>query len=95
MSAAAMHSLPGPVPYGSIPDLWWSMGLIALENTTAFVLYSGPCASNGKNSVVKAVQPGFVPYDNAFLKVLPGAIIEKTFYLQAYPILHHIDPYYD
>jgi hypothetical protein len=83
---AALHSNPSPVPFGNLGDQWWSMGVIARERATEFALLSGPCASNGKRSVIKAVQPGFVPYDNAFLNVAPGAIIEKTFYLEAYPV---------
>jgi len=81
---AALHSLPSPVPYGNLEDQWWSLGLIAKENGTEFALLSGPCASNGNRSVIKAAQRGFVSYDNAYLNVPPGAIIEKTFYLEAY-----------
>jgi hypothetical protein len=83
---AAMHSLPSPVPYGNLQDQWWSLGLEAKENGTEFVLLSGPCASNGKRSVIKASQQGFIAYDKAYLNVPPGAIIEKTFYLQAYDV---------
>jgi len=83
---AAIHTLPSPVPYGNLNDQWWSMGLIAAERGTELVLLSGPCASNGRRSVIKASQRGFVPYDNAYLNVPPGAIIEKTFYLQAYDV---------
>ncbi|UCC96965.1 MAG: hypothetical protein JSW66_14105 [Phycisphaerales bacterium] len=83
---AALHSLPSPVPYGNLEDQWWSMGLIGREDGTELVLLSGPCASNGRRSVIKASQRGFVPYDNAYLNVPPGATIEKTFYLQAYKV---------
>jgi len=86
MKGAALHSLPSPVPYSNLPDQWWSLGLIAKENGTELVLLSGPCASNGKRSVIKASQRGFVRYDNAYMNVPPGAIIEKTFYLEAYPV---------
>ena len=86
MKGAALHSLPSPVPYGNLPDQWWSLGLIAKKRGTEFVLLSGPCASNGKRSVIKAAQRGFVSYDNAYINVPPGAIIEKTFYLEAYPV---------
>ncbi len=86
LRGVAMHSLPSPVPYGNLPDQWWSMGVIAHEDSTEFTLLSGPCASNRKRSVIKAVQPGFVPYDNAYLNIEPGTIIEKTFYLEAYPV---------
>lgn len=81
--SAALHSLPCPVPFGNLPDQWWSLGLIAREDGTEFVLFSGPTASNGKRSVVKAVQQGFLPYENAWLNIPPGTVIEKTFYLQA------------
>lgn len=86
MRGTALHSLPSPVPYGNLQDQWWSLGLIAQEHGTELVLLSGPCASNGKRSVIKASQRGFVPYDNAYINVPPGAIIEKTFYLEAYPV---------
>ncbi len=86
MKGAALHSLPSPVPYGNLQDQWWSLGLIAKEHRTELVLLSGPCASNGKRSVIKASQRGFIPYDNAYINVSPGAIIEKTFYLEVYPV---------
>jgi len=86
IQGAALHSLPSPTPYGNLEDQWWSLGLIAKEGCTEMVLLSGPCASNGKRSVVKASQRGFVPYDNAYINVPPGAIVEKTFYLEAYPV---------
>ena len=36
--------------------------------------------------MVKAVQSGFVPYPDAWLEVPPGGVIEKTFWLEAYPV---------
>jgi hypothetical protein len=83
---AAQHSLPSPVPCGNLRDQWWSLGVDASGSGTELVLLSGPCASNGQKSVIKAVQPGFVPYDNAWLNVTPGTIIEKTFRLEVYPV---------
>ncbi|HOF41618.1 MAG TPA: hypothetical protein PLD73_16225 [Candidatus Hydrogenedentes bacterium] len=83
---AALHALPSPVPFGNLPDQWWSMGLRALDTGTELALLSGPCASNGERSVVKANQPGFLPYNDASLNVPPGSIIEKTFWLEAYPV---------
>ena len=80
---SALHSLPSPIPFGNLPDQWWSLGLIADSNGTEFVIFSGPTAANGKKSVVKAIQQGFLPYKNAWVNIPPGAIIEKTFYLQA------------
>jgi hypothetical protein len=94
MQGAALHSLPSPVQFGNRLDQWWSLGIIAKEQSaggrltagTEFVLLSGPCASNGRRSVIKALQRGFITYDNAYLNVPPGAIIEKTFYLEAYRV---------
>ena len=86
-NGVALHSLPSPVQFGNRLDQWWSLGLIAKEQGTELVLLSGPCASNGNRSVIKALQRGFVPYDNTYINVPPGAIIEKTFYLEAYNVL--------
>jgi hypothetical protein len=86
VKGAALHSVPSPVPYGNLQDQWWSLGLVAKENVTELALLSGPCASNGRRSVIKASQRGFIPYDNAYINVPPGAIIEKTFYLEVYPV---------
>lgn len=83
---SALHTLPSPVPYGNLADQWWSLGLAARDGGTETVLLSGPCASNGRRGVVKAQQRGFVPYDGAWLNIQPGAIIEKTFYLEAFPV---------
>ncbi|MBM4094767.1 MAG: hypothetical protein FJ276_35970, partial [Planctomycetes bacterium] len=83
---AALHGLPAPVPCGNLPDQWWSLGVDASGTGSELVLLSGPCASNGRKSVIKAVQPGFVPYDNAYLNVAPGTIVEKTFRLEVYPV---------
>ena len=62
------------------------MGAVELQSGTEVTLLSGPCASNGQRGVIRAVQPGFVPYPNTWLTVPPGGIIEKTFFLQAYPV---------
>jgi hypothetical protein len=86
LGGVALHTVPAPVPYGRIQDQWWSLGVVARENGAELVALSGACASNGRRSVIKAVQPGFKPYDEAFLSVPPGAIIEKTFFLEAFPV---------
>ncbi|MDI6450417.1 hypothetical protein [Anaerobaca lacustris] len=85
-TGAALHSLPSPAPFGHRPDQWWSLGLTARDDGTELALLSGPCASNGRKSVVKATQNGFLPYDHAYLDIPAGAIIEKTFYLQVYSV---------
>ncbi len=82
----ALHTLPSPAPFGHIKDQWWSLGVVEREAGAELVALSGPCASNGKRSVIKAIQPGFKPYDEAYLDVPAGAIIEKTFYLEAFPV---------
>ena len=86
LKGAALHALPSPVPHGNRKDQWWSLGVMAKDERTELVLLSGPCASNGRHSVIKASQRGFVPYRDAYLNVPPGAVIEKTFTLQAYGV---------
>lgn len=83
---AALHSIPSAVPYGNLPDQWWSLGVAAMSGATELTLLSGPCASNGRRSVIKAYQNRFAPYDNAWLNLPPGAVVEKTFYLDAFPV---------
>ncbi|MCP5516865.1 MAG: hypothetical protein H7A45_06355 [Verrucomicrobiales bacterium] len=83
---AALHSLPCPTPFGHRPDQWWSLGCRALGGATELALLSGPCASNGRRSVIKERQRGFEPYSDAWLEVPPGGIVEKTFRLQVYPV---------
>ena len=82
--AAALHTLPCPAPCAHRLDQWWSLGLTAHDAATELALLSGPCASNGQRSVIKAVQPGFVAYPDAWLTVPPGTVIEKTFFLDAW-----------
>jgi hypothetical protein len=82
----ALHTLPSPVPGGHLYDQWWSMGLSALALGSEFSLLTGPCASNGRRSVIKALQPGFVPYPDSWIEVKPGAVIEKSFWLDAYAV---------
>jgi hypothetical protein len=82
---AALHTVPSPAPYGNLPDQWWSLGIASREGATEMAALSGPCASNGRRSVIKGVQRGFMPYENAWLNVEPGAVIEKSFYLEAAP----------
>ncbi len=83
---AALHSLPSYAPFSQTKDQWWSMGVSALKGKTELQLLSGPCAMNGIRSVVKANQAKYYPYNQAWINVPTGGIIEKTFYLQAYPV---------
>ena len=83
---AALHSLPCPAPFANRDDQWWSLGCEAQEDTTTLTLLSGPCAANGRRSMIKQRQRDFGSYDRAFLNVPSQGIIEKIFYLQAYPV---------
>ena len=91
LRGAAMHTEPSPVPFGNLRDQWWSLGVTAREGGVELLALSGPTASNGKRSVIKAIQPGFKPYDEAYLNVPPEAVIEKTFYLEAFPVAREGD----
>lgn len=104
----ALHTLPTLVPESNIPDMWWSLGTIALEDSTQLTLLSGPVAWNGKRSFAKALQRVPMKYGDTWMNVEPGAIIEKTFYVETYPVkqrgsgfIHSVDtsmdifkPYY-
>ena len=82
----ALHSQPSPVSGGNHFDQWWSMGVRAYEKASELVLLSGPVTYNGKLSVAKATQSHSLPYGGTWMKMVPGTVIEKTFYLQAYPV---------
>lgn len=83
--SAALHTLPSPVPGGRHPDQWWSLGVIARETAAELTLLSGPCAANRQAGVVKAQQRRFLAYPDAWVTLRPGAVVEKTFFLQACP----------
>lgn len=83
---AALHSLPSPVPYAHQPDQWWSMGLEAADSHTELKLLSGPCYVNGMPSTVKFLQKDHKPYPDTWMRVPSGAVIEKTFYIELYPV---------
>lgn len=80
--SAALHTVPSRVAGGHHEDQWWSLGAIASESGTELTLLSGPCAANGLTSVVKALQQKFLPYPDAWMNLRPGAVVEKTFFLQ-------------
>lgn len=84
--AAVLHSIPTPALRGSVQDQWWSLGVRALENKSELALYSGFIGYNSQNSVAKALQRSPMKYPKATLTLLPGTIIEKTFYLDAWEI---------
>lgn len=81
---AALHSVPSLAPFGNRQDQWWSLGVIYRQGGAELALWSGPCASNGRRSVIKALQAGFVPYDETWLRVPPGGVVEKTFFLETF-----------
>jgi hypothetical protein len=83
---AALHTLPSLASHAGKADQWWSLGLIARDRSTELSLLSGPCSMNGRRGFVKANQGKLFPYTDTHLTIPPGAIIEKTFYLQAYPV---------
>lgn len=84
-NAAALHSLPSPALRGSVPDQWWSLGVRALdENTSQLNLYSGFIGYNRRNSAAKALQARPMEYPQATIRLIPGTIIEKTFYLDVW-----------
>lgn len=80
---AALHSIPSRVPDANLADQWWSLGVISHEKDAQLTLLSGPCAANGKHSMVKALQGKFLEYPNAWMTLRPGAVVEKTFFLEA------------
>ena len=85
-NAAAIHSVSSPVRGAVLTDQWWSMGVVAKDGSSEFVLYSGPIGYNGRHSVAKALQKKPMRYADTWLDLEPGRIIEKTFYIETYPI---------
>jgi len=83
---AAMHTIPSMLIDANRRDQWWSLGLVAREDACELVSLSGPCASNGRHSVVKAFQGKFIDYPDTWVNLRPGTIVEKTFLLEAYPV---------
>ncbi len=83
---AALHTVPSLAVGGNHADQWWSLGVIAREDAAELTLLSGPCAANGKHSLVKALQGKFLEYPDAWVCLKPGTIVEKEFLLEAYPV---------
>jgi hypothetical protein len=81
--SAALHTLPTPVPGGNLHDQWWSLGIESHDNFTELLALSGACAMNGQNSMVKATQGAAYPYADAWMTLEPGAVVEKTFFIQS------------
>lgn len=83
--SAALHTVPSRVGGGHHADQWWSLGVIARNAWTELTSLSGPCAANDQPSVVKALQQKFLPYPDAWVTLRPGAVIEKTFFIEVCP----------
>ena len=79
---AAIHTLPSPLRGEGREDLWWSMGVEVAEGGTDIVMLSGPVGYNRRRSVVKARQRSAMVYDNAYITLHPGQVVEKTFWIQ-------------
>eukprot|EP00731_Ephydatia_muelleri_P033008 g33008.t1 len=83
---AALHTVPSPVYKGNHFDQWWSLGVKTNANNTELELLSGPIGYNGQHNIAKALQSSPMPYGDTYIKVTPGTVIEKTFYLEVYPV---------
>lgn len=83
--AVALHTLPAPAPGAHQNDQWWTLGLTSLTNATELAALSGPTAANGRHSVTKALQGRFLEYPDTWLNLRPGAVVEKSFWLEAVP----------
>lgn len=82
----ALHSIPSPVYGGKHFDQWWSLGVQSFKDYSELVLLSGPISYNGEPSVAKALQNKAMPYSETWMKIEPGTIIEKTFFLEGYHV---------
>ena len=79
---AALHVLPSPVRGAKREDLWWSIGVETASGGADIVMLSGPVGYNRRRSVVKALQNAAMPYDETYITLLPGQIMEKTFWIE-------------
>ncbi len=78
----AVHTVPSPARGAKVQDLWWSAGVEATATGGDIVLLSGPVGYNRRRSVVKALQEKAMDYDETYLTLRPGDIIEKIYYIQ-------------
>ena len=86
-NAAALYTLPSPARRGSVVDQWWSLGLQTTgEGTHELDIFSGYVGFNDLKSVVKGIQRGAMDYPEATLRLVPGEVIEKTFWLDLWPV---------
>ncbi len=80
---AAIHTLPSSVRGAVRSDLWWSAGVETAEGGVDMVLLSGPIGYNRRRSVAKALQGAAMPYEDTYITMRPGQIVEKTFWLES------------
>ena len=78
----ALHVLPSPVRGAVRGDLWWSVGVEVVDGGTDIVLLSGPIGYNRRRSVAKARQGSEMKYDETYITLQPGQVIEKTFWIE-------------
>lgn len=78
----AIHTLPSPVRGAVRDDLWWSLGVEARDGGADIVLLSGPIGYNRHRSVAKARQGSWMAYDETYLTLQPGQVVEKTFWIE-------------
>ena len=79
---AAIHTLPSPVRGAVRGDLWWSLGVEAQDGGADIVLLSGPIGYNRRRSVAKARQGSEMKYDETYMALQPGQVVEKTFWIE-------------
>ena len=79
----AVHIVPSPIRGAKREDLWWSAGVEKTDGDGAdIVLLSGPVGYNGRRSMVKALQGRAMDYDETYITLSPGQVVEKVFYIQ-------------
>lgn len=83
--AVALHTLPSPASGGNQNDQWWTLGVTSGAESAELASLSGPTAANGRTSVTKALQGKFLEYPDTWVNLAPGAVVEKTFWLEAVP----------
>lgn len=83
---AALHTVPSPVYRGNHFDQWWSLGLKTHQESTELQMLSGPVTYNNVKNTAKALQGSALTYGDTYVKVMPNTVIEKTFYLEAFPV---------
>ncbi|MDP4291934.1 MAG: hypothetical protein Q8908_12700, partial [Bacteroidota bacterium] len=80
-----LHSVPSKPSGAQRADQWWSMGVESKQNCDELQLLSGPTTYNDQKSVVKGLQGGPVKYTDTYMVIQPETVIEKEFYIEAYP----------